>query len=914
MFYKKTYLLIVIGLLCFFHAKTQTTVTGIVVDALENKGIAGVEVIIIGSGIKTETDSEGKFNIISDKAGIISISFSVAGYDSYFGSANAKISQFVDMGTVKMTPIAKADNESSVLVNEEFQSDDEGQRISSLLTASNDLFERTATFNFNVARFKIRGLGSEYGTMYLNGMPVEDLEDGYISWSTWGGLNDVMRVNNNSSSLEPPFFDFGALTGSNYIDLLASSQWKQTRISFAESNRTYRHRAMVTHSSGMMDNGWAYSLSASRRWAEEGYIEGTFYDSYSAFISVDKKINDKHLLNFISLVAPNQRGTSSGSVQEMYDLAGSNYYNSNWGYQEGEKRNSRINSSFQPLGVLRHVWKYNKNSELSTSVGALKGSYGKTRLDWYYAPDPRPDYYGYLPSYQESQDFKDMLSKSISENETLRQVNWNEIYLFNKTSSGEILKELNYSGDISNEKLSHYVLQEQREDPTKLTFNTNLQTVFSDKIGFNGGLSYVYQKTKYFQIVKDLLGGTFFLNWDKYAERDFPDDLDKTQYDINNPNRIVREGDDYGYNYFINTSEAQAWAKTSFTFNRFDAFAAAELSNTSFFREGNYKNGKFPDNSYGKSETFSFFNYGVKAGVTFKINGRNYVYLNGLTMTKAPYARNAYISPRTRDQVVDNLKSEKINSGEMAYVHKSPYFSFKASAYYIDIRDKIKVSSFFHDEEQSFVNYIMTGINQVHYGTELSAEYKINASLSVSGVAAIGQYLYNNRPIASISQDNTAEVLTDRIVYIKNYRIPGTPQQAFSAGIRYNSPKYWFATLSFNYFADMWLDFFPDRRTEQALDGLDKESDPDLWYSIISQEKLPSDFTVDFFGGKSWKIKNKFLYLNVGINNILNNQDFITGGFEQFRFDYQGKNVNKFPSKYYYAYGANYYISLSLRI
>ncbi|MBK7094267.1 MAG: hypothetical protein IPH57_04080 [Saprospiraceae bacterium] len=194
----------------------------------------------------------------------------------------------------------------------------------------------------------------------------------------------------------------------------------------------------------------------------------------------------------------------------MYDLAGSNYYNSHWGYQEGEKRNSRINSSFQPLGVLRHLWKYNKNSELSTSVGALKGSYGKTRLDWYYAPDPRPDYYGYLPSYQESQDLKDMLSKSISENETLRQVNWNEIYLFNKTSSGEILKELNYSGDISSEKLSHYVLQEQREDPTKLTFNTNLQTVFSDKIGFNGGLSYVYQKTKYFQIVKDLLGGTFF--------------------------------------------------------------------------------------------------------------------------------------------------------------------------------------------------------------------------------------------------------------------------------------------------------------------------------------------------------------------------------------------------------------------
>ena len=914
MFHRKLYLILYISIFSFHFANSQATVTGIIVDAIENKGIPGVEIKFIGTAITTLSDLEGKFILETDKEGIINISFSATGYDSYFGSANAKVSQFVDMGTVKMTPIVKTDNENAVLLTEEIQTDDEGQRISSLLTASNDLFERTAAFNFGVARFKIKGLGSEYGTMYLNGMPVEDLEDGYIAWSTWGGLNDVMRSNSSSKSMESPFFDFGSLSGSNYINLLASNQWKQTRVSFAESNRTYRHRVMITHSSGMSDNGWAYSLSASRRWSDEGYIEGTFYDAYSAFVSIDKKIGENHLLNFIALVTPNTRGASSGAVQEMYDLAGSNYYNSNWGYQEGEKRNSRINSSKQPLGVLRHVWKFNKNSELNTSIGALTGSYGRTRFDWYYAPDPRPDYYGYLPSYQQSQELKDLLSNAISQNESLRQVNWNEIYLFNKTSSGEILKELNYSGDISNEKLSHYVLQEQREDPTKLTFNTNLQTVFSENISFNGGLSYVYQKTKYFQIAKDLLGGTFFLNWDKYAERDFPDDLNKTQYDLNNPNRIVREGDDYGYNYIINTNEAQGWAKTSFTFNKIDAYAALELSNTSFFRDGKYRNGKFPDNSFGKSETFSFFNYGVKSGLTYKIDGRNYIYVNGLMMTKAPYARNAFISPRTRDQAVDDLNSEKVNSGELAFVHKSPYFSFKAEAYYIDIRDKIKVSSFFHDEEQSFVNYIMTGINQVHYGTEISAEYKINAALSVNGVAALGQYFYNNRPQAIISQDNTAEVLTDRTVYIKNYRIPGTPQQAFSAGFRYNSKKYWFLTMSFNYFADAWLDFFPDRRTEQALDGVDKDANPELWYSIISQEKLPSDFTVDFFGGKSWKINNIFLYLNVGINNILNNQDFKTGGYEQFRFDYQGKNVDKFPSKYYYAYGTNYYISLSLRI
>lgn len=894
---------------------SQVNISGMVSDAMSGNPVPGVKISVIDGNEYALTDADGKFNFSTEKQGIIYLSFTAGNYDTYFTSANAKLSNFVELGTIKMNQLIKQDNESSLLNSEEIVSEDEGQRVSSLLTASNDIFDRTAQFNFNVARFKIRGLGSEYGTMYLNGMPVEDLEDGYISWSTWGGLNDVMRANYSSASLEPPFFDFGALTGSNYIDLSASSQWKQTRISFAESNRTYRHRIMLTHSSGMKPNGWAYSLSLSRRWANEGYVEGTFYDAYSAFLSVDKKINEKQTLNFVALAAPNQRGTSSGATQEMYDLAGSNFYNSNWGWQDGKKRNSRINAGFQPIGILRHMWKPNKNSEINTSLGFMTGYYGKTRLDWYYAPDPRPDYYGYLPSYQESEDVKATLIEKISNNENLRQVNWNDIYLSNKTSSGEILKEMGYTGDISNEKFSHYILQEQREDPTKITFNSNIQTSFSDNIDFNGGLSYVSQKTKYYQLASDLLGGTFYLNWDKYAERDFPDDLNKAQQDLNNPNRIIREGDDYGYNYSIVSNEAQIWGKSLFKFDRFDAYIGVELSNSGFYRDGGYKNGKFPDNSFGKGEKHSFFNYGLKSGVTYKIDGKNYIFLNALMMTKAPFARNAYINPKTRDDGVENLVPEKIKSAELAYTHRSSTLFLKLTGYYADIKDKIKVSSFFHDEEQSFVNYIMTGINEVHYGLEFSSEYKINSEFSVTGVASIGQYLYSNRPQATISQDNSAEVLTGRTVYIKNYRIPGTPQQAYSAGIKYNSPKYWFVNLSVNYFADNWLDFFPDRRTAEALDGVDKDSNSDLWYAIIAQEKLPADYTVDFFGGKSWKMKgNRFLYLNVGVNNILNNTDFKTGGFEQFRFDYQGKNVNKFPPKYFYAYGANYYISLSLRI
>ncbi len=913
--FKLRFIIGIILVLGSFQLLAQVTISGKVVDIFDNVPLPGVEVREIGGSIKIFTDKNGYFTFIVDSNKIVNLSFTRDEYEPYFASANGKISIQVDMGTIRLYPLSKIDEEDISALNEtELSEDDESQRVSSLLTSSWDIFSRTAAYNFGVARFRVRGLGNEYGNMYLNGMPMNNLDDGYIAWSIWGGLNDVMRRKNSSSSLEPAFFDFGALSGATNVSLLASDQWKQTRVSYAISNRSYRNRIMATYSTGMMDNGWAFTISGSRRWAQEGFKPGTFYDAYSGFLSIDKKIGEKQLINLVVLASPNKRGGAGGATKEMYELAGTHYYNSYWGYQNGKKRNSRVSNSMQPIVTLRHVWKPNISTEINTTLGYMAGRYGRTRLDWYNAPDPRPDYYRYMPSYQLSTEMHDRLYDLYVNNEGLRQVNWADLYEYNQAGSGSILKEIGYTGDISNEKFSNYVLQEQRKDPLKITFNTNIQTTLGDNTSIFGGVTYVKQKTHYFQELVDLLGGTFYLNRDKFAERDFPDDNNKLQYDLNNPDKIVRIGDDYGYNYDINTSFAKAWGKALLSLNKIDAYLALEISNTSFFREGYYKNGKFPENSFGKGAVHNFLNYGVKSGITFKINGRNYIFANGLMMTKAPFARNAYLSPRTRDEAVLNLKPENILGGEIAYVYKSPLLSVKTLGYYTSIKNKTKTTSFYHDEQRSFVNYIMTGIDELHIGSELSAEYKLTSAFSVSGVAALGQYLFTSRPSATIAQDNTAEVLTDRTVYMKNYRISGTPQKAMSFGLRYNSPKYWFATLSFNYFDDIWLDFFPDRRTDGAVDGIDKENNPDLWHNIIDQEKLPSNYTLDFFGGKSWKFGKRYVYLNVGVSNILNNTDFITGGYEQFRFDYQSKDISKFPPRYFYAYGTNYYISVSLRL
>ncbi len=242
--------------------------------------------------------------------------------------------------------------------------------------------------------------------------------------------------------------------------------------------------------------------------------------------------------------------------------------------------------------------------------------------------------------------------------------------------------------------------------------------------------------------------------------------------------------------------------------------------------------------------------------------------------------------------------------------------------YYTQIKHGFNVLGFYHDDLGAFVNYALSNINKLYFGGEFGFEANIARNITISGAAAIGRYYYNSRQKAVITIDNTAAILNVETVYSNNYRIPSTPQEAYNFSISYRSPKFWFISLTGNYFDKMWLDFNPVRRTTLATENLDPKSD--LFHKVIDQQQLPAQYTLDAFAGYSFKIphtyigsgfKRKAVYLSMyaGLNNILNNEDIISGGYEQLRFDYSTSDINKFPPKYYYAYAINYFASIALR-
>ena len=891
-----------------------STLRGIVKDEA-GQVITKAKVKIQGTSVETFTDSIGAYELKNVPFGKTVVEVS--------GSNNLLFTQNVDVNSQNVilninTPTVNAENVNAsnteiptVSLNDEEMSESSSSRVSSLLTAARDPFYSATTFTFSIARFRFRGYDSDYSPTLLNGALITDLSNGRSEYYVYGGLNNAVRSRENLFGIKAGNFSFGGIGGVTSIDSRASHLRKQLEVSYASSNRTYNNRLVVSFGSGTNSKGWAYAVSYARRWADEGYVPGTFYDGHSFYGSVEKKIGLNNSLSLTSFAVSTKSGRPSPSVQEIKDLAGSNYYNPNWGYQNGKKRNARVANSFQPTTIFTHDWNINEKSSLKTALSYKFGKYKSSGLDWYKAEDPRPDYYRYLPSFDPSygkdplSEVRDslLLANYLSENESARQIDWEKIYNANQTH-----------------ELALYVLSNSVTDAKSFGFNTTYNNNLTDNLTLSSGFAFQKQDLHYYKELVDLLGGKSFVNLNQFSDITTLVDPNVIQLDLNNPNATVKEGDKYAYDYLAHLHQSTVWVQSMFKYERFDFFLAAQLALSGFYRTGNFKNGVFPENSFGDSKKYNFTNPSFKGGVTYKYNGRNYFYVNGALVKRAPLFDNTFIAPRTNSNVVGKPVNESISTIEGGYLYNSPRLKGRATGYLTNFSDITKIRRFYYDDLKTFVNYTVNGIEKRHTGIELAVDANLGKGFTASAVASLGEFLYTNRPSTTITQDNKDTLLANGdLVYIKNLRVSGGPQKAYTFGINYRSKKFWNIFVNLNYFDDIYADINPARRTLSALEFVN-EGTP-TWESILGQEKRDGQFTMDVSGGWSWKINNKFKALkqnsfvlfNIGITNILNNKELTNTAFEQLRFDNKTHNISTFPNKYSYAFGATYFASITLR-
>lgn len=916
---KRNCIIFLIGFLTFFCSfAQQTVVKGSVNDLSSNQPLVGVVVSFEGALLSTETDVLGEFVFSSNiPFGEQVLRLTKEGYLLARYPIVVNEGKTLDIQDMGMSIDTSFDDLFTITLSDDELNDDTSgaDNISGLLSSSQDVFQRAAAFEFSASFFRVRGLNSDNGNVLMNGIEMNKVYDGRPQWSNWGGLNDVLRNQELTTGLSASAYNFGGILGTTNINLRASEYRSGGRVTYSSSNRSYTNRVMATYASGLVEGGWSYAFSLGRRWGDEGFQNGTFYDANSFFVSVEKKINDNHSLNFTGFYTPNRRGKSSPNTQEVFDLKNIKY-NEYWGYHDGEKRNSRVKRIAEPVLMLNHYWDFNEKTSLNTNVAYQFGELGNSRLDYAGGANPSPAYYQGLPSYFLADNDGPDLAGAYGAYQNFTedgQLDWNRIYDANTTN--------NINGDNA-----AYVLYEDRSDDTQLSVNTIFNSELSENLTLNAAVNYKRLKSHNFAEIIDMLGSsTGYLNVDSF---------DQVQFDLQNPNQIVGEGDTFRYNYNLEANVLSSFAQAQFKYNKIDFFLAGSITKTDYQREGLYQSEVYANNSLGKGDKVSFTGLGAKGGLTYKFSGKHLLVANAGYLTKAPTIRNTFTNSRDNHSVVGDqsgidISEEKITSFDLNYIYRSPIVKARLTGYYNLMQDANEISFYYADgisgvdEGTAFVQEILQGIDKRHLGIEFGIEAQVTPTIKLTGVASLGQFTYDNNPNLVLTSSDFTEGLNFGEANLKDYKIAGGPQRAASVGFEYRDPNYWWFGTTANFMSNAYVDVSPLTRTENFYldtDGFPfPDYDPTLARELLRQEKFGSYMVWNAVGGKSWKIGRKYISLFVSLNNILNTE-FKTGGFEQGRnANYQSLKEDilapkrRFGPKYWFGRGTTYFMNINFR-
>ncbi len=960
---RKIFAILLLLLSCCFVGYSQNSIKGIVVDSTSEKPLANVSITVKETGFTSVSANDGKFNITNLSNGNYLVQIQFKGYETQNFPVTLEGST-VDLGTIYLYKDLKKEQDISIvnITDDELNSDDGfTDNIAGLLQSSRDVFFSAAAFDFSATFFRPRGLDNANGRVLINGIEMNKLLNGRPQWANWGGLNDLQRNQAFTQGVAPNDNTFGDIAGVNSITMRASDYGEGGRVNYASANRSYRGRVMASYSSGALKNGWSYAFLASRRFGEEGFIDGTLYDSNSFFASVEKQLGENHSLNFNFIYAQNRRGRATALTDEIYRLKGRTY-NPLWGDLNGNKKNTRERRIVEPILMLNHYWDLSEKTTLNTNVSYQTGFIGDTRIDnggtdlvvtnggrKYFsggARNPDPTYYQNLPSFFLNTDNLTAYDYQLAFTAQQEFVNDGQFQLLDLIGANQ------RQAGLGNNAV--YVLQEDRVDDSQFSINSILYSELNENITLNASISHRSLQNETYARLKDMLGGSGFLDVDFFAEEtsttqsgEIIDNV--AQSDVRNPDRIVAEGERYKYNFEMNAAVSDAFVQAQFKYSKLDFYLAASANITSYQRNGLYENGHFQGNeSFGKSEKLSFENFGFKGGFTYKITGQHLLDFNAAYLGKAPTIRNSFENSRQNNNTIVGLESEKIHTVDASYILRTPKIQARLTGYFTNFSDGTDISFFFTESGNTFLQEITTNIERRNIGGELGISAQVTPTIRLKAVAALGQFTFNNNPnVYYVSDDfgknatNDSERIRtfgDGTTKLKNLRVAGGPQNAFQLGFEYRDPDYWWIGLTANHFSHAYVDASALKRSgafntdfdlisdSQLLQGGNisgynyNDFDPTIAKGLLEQERFDPYMLVNLIGGKSWRLGDYFVGVFATINNVFN-QQYRTGGFEQSRRigyrdqiqEQNNPNGPVFGNRYFFGNGTTYFVNLYLR-
>jgi len=916
--------LLIIVFMCFnsFVFAQTGGVTGSILDSGTQEALIGATVLVKGTNKGGIADLTGKYLINNVPTGTYTLQISYVGYQDLTQEVTITDGQVADVGAANLESTSVGLKEVQVFASivddrktpiavsaigaKEIQERYSGADIADIVKSTPGVYSTEGAGGYGDNEVYIRGFDQSNVAFLINGVPVNDMENGRMFWSNFAGLSEITRQIQVQRGLGASKLAISSIGGTINMITKPADRREGGKLEYQMGTGSWNQRLRFTYNTGILDGGWAVSFQGSRTTtnsnliglssSEQGSVyPGAFTDAWSYYLSVSKKINDQHSLMFWGFGAPVNRGTAwtiDESAREEFNIDDPNFNNA-LGVYKGDIYNARQNKVHKPLMALTHFWDIDNNTSLSTSFYA---SFAKV-----YSTQPRDS---------ESSLFFPERFKSNAALTADNLINWD--YLAERNQIDEDgnsrLRTVNFpNGDLNTPIYegyeSQYYLEARYNNHKWVGLITNFRKTMGD-LSVTGGADLRYYRGIHYAQVHELFGGDFVVNQSRFGddynklatseivrEEEFP--FPEISYGA-----IAKEGDRINYDYEGIVKWGALFGQVEYSYQNFTAFATLSGTLTNYKRIGNFWNGRpiYNDNSLGESETKSNNTYTAKAGVSYSPTNRHSFYVNGGRFTRPPFFRNVFTDARYSNELRDDLKVETVNSIEGGYGYTTSRIRVSANYYLTYWKDRttpIDISS--SDPNDAGTNaslaagdeipILLNGLISRHEGVELEFKFNATSSLELNGFLSYGDWKWDNNVNVetTFEAEGGEEITVTKNIDLKGFSVGASAQTTAGIGLHYSGIRNMYVGGRWNYADRIAVRYSPD----------------DVADEFITPETIKSAFddysTVQLYMGRNFNFgEDTKGRISASVQNVFNTEFIRWSSY----FFSQFQNAYGFPRTY----------------
>ncbi len=826
---KRTNLLLTLLVSLLFAGATfaQGVVQGVVMDANSHETLVGATVVVEGTTAGITTNLDGSFTLIAP-AGDQKLKVSYVGYESKVIDLTIKDGATYNIGKVNLKSSSIGLEEVNVLasvaidrktpvavstINAKTISDQLGTRdLPSVMVNTPNVYVTPTGGGYGDSRINVRGFDQRNVAVLINGIPVNDMENGWVYWSNWAGLGDATRTIQIQRGLGASKLAINSVGGTINIITKTSDMNKGGSIYLSTTDYGLR-KQMLTLSTGKLKSGTAITFVGSHTSGTD-YIDATWVKAWSYFLSVSQEINKNNQLVFTLIGAPQQHGQRNGYymlTQKMFDKYGPKY-NENWGWLGGEQLNERVNFYHKPQAALNWYWKINEKARLATSAYYSFGKGGGSGPLGYGS-------YKYEPPKTASGQY---------DWNALATYNASNIDTTNARANGAF--SVNKYGDTTFEARSQHIIRNSNNNHQWFGLLSTLNYNFSDMLTLTTGIDMRHYKGEHYREVRNLVGG------DYWYDRAFG---------------ATKVGDKIAYWDDGIVSYTGLFAQLEYTKGIFNAFVAGTFSNTWDTRVDYYN---YTPGVGQRSKTLSNVGYNLKTGANFNISERSNFFVNAGLYSRVPFFQFMFLN--YTNTVNTHLKNEKISAVEVGYVYKAPKFTARVNGYYTDWSNISLLTGFVADNG-AYVRAFMSDLKEIHSGIEIEGTWRANRWMNFGGMMNFGNWKYANDATAILYDDVTQAEIGSGTIYTKGLKVGDQPQTSYGLNGSFRITKKLTLSAHYLYYANLYAHFTPDSRKNPK--------------DRSQAFRLPNYGNLNMRLGWAFKIGGLDSYFNWNVYNVTNN-------------------------------------------